>query len=86
MSRFLFALVALSTPAIASAAASGAAQYSTSCASCHGADGKKGNIVIAGESAAKVTKALDGHTPPMTNLKLTAEQISAVANYVAGMK
>lgn len=63
----------------------GAAQYGTSCASCHGADGKKDGD-IAGDTAAKVTLALDSHAPPMADLKLTATQISAVANYVAGMK
>lgn len=85
MSRALVCLLMLSTPAIAAAAASGASQYATSCASCHGADGKKGNA-IAGDSAAKVTTALDSHLPAMSDLKLSAAQVSAIAGYVAGMK
>jgi nitrate/TMAO reductase-like tetraheme cytochrome c subunit len=74
------------TPApLLAGAQDGAAQYRTSCASCHGSDGKTGTA-IAGDTAAKVTRVLDSHSPPMTDLKLTATQISAVANYVAGMK
>ena len=76
-------------------AADGAALYESNCASCHGASGAGDTPVgsamsiptITGKSAADVAKHVmeaANHVAPKG--KLSAEELEAVAQYVAGLK
>ncbi|MGA8892390.1 MAG: c-type cytochrome, partial [Anaeromyxobacteraceae bacterium] len=58
-----------------------------SCAACHGAAGKGGSgPAIAGKPADVVAAVVDMHPKPMNEIKLSADEVKAVAGYVAAMK
>ena len=83
-------LASLATPAAARAAESGLVIFHTQCSRCHGADGR-GRAVFATpnmrESSLTATQMeqviADGRAKmPSFKLKLTAEELKAVAGYV----
>jgi mono/diheme cytochrome c family protein len=85
MTRSILVLLALSLSAPA-VAADGAAIYKKYCASCHGASGEGGSgVAVAGKQAAFVKEVVEFHPPPMNKLKLPADDLDAVAKYVAGL-
>jgi cytochrome c553 len=83
-------------------AADGKAIYDTQCKSCHGADGKMKALgksaPLAGQSAAVVEKDLEGYKAGTLNKygmggvmkgnasKLSADDMKAVASYIATLK
>jgi mono/diheme cytochrome c family protein len=86
MTRSILLVLALSLSAPA-VAADGAAVYKKHCASCHGASGQGGSgVAVAGKAAAFVKEVVEFHPPPMTKLKLPADEVDAVARFVAGLK
>jgi len=79
----VFVALSLSAPAVA---ADGAAVYKKLCASCHGPSGEGGSgVAVAGKAAAFVKEVVEFHPPPMTKLKLPADELDAVSKYVAGL-
>jgi cytochrome c len=92
MKRVSIVLVALammmSTAAFADDAAAGL--YKAKCSGCHGAagEGKIGPKIAGSAAVADVLtnggKTKAPHTKPFANL--TADQVKAIADYVAGLK
>jgi mono/diheme cytochrome c family protein len=86
MTRAILLVLALSA-AVPASAADGAAVYQKHCASCHGPSGKGGSgVAVAGKAAAFVKEVVEFHPPPMTKLKLAADDLDAVSKYVASLK
>ena len=86
MTKTLLAALAIlaAAPALA---ADAAALYKLNCAACHGAAGKGGSgPAIAGKPADVVAAVVDMHPKPMNEIKLSADEVKAVAGYVAAMK
>jgi cytochrome c len=91
-------LALLAIPLAAWAAEDGAALYKTKCAGCHAAAGEgkaatkipalKGTALAADKIAEFLTKGAEGkrapHAKPVTGL--TAEQATAIAAFVKGLK
>jgi mono/diheme cytochrome c family protein len=83
-------LAALAVPPAARAAESGLVIFHTQCSRCHGADGRGSAVFTTPNmresklSAAEMAKVVaDGRGKmPSFKLKLTAEEIEAVAGYV----
>jgi mono/diheme cytochrome c family protein len=95
MKRYIVVLAALIALSSVAWAEDGAALYKQNCAMCHGAagEGKSGpSLQKTSLSAAQVTdvltKGMEGKKPPHNKpySKLTADQASAVATYVASLK
>lgn len=62
----------------------GAALYATNCAVCHADDGT-GNAIgpnVVGTSASEITESI-ANVESMQNISLTAEEITAVATFLA---
>ena len=86
MTKTLLAALAIlaAAPALAVDAA---ALYESNCAACHGAAGKGGSgPAIAGKPADVVAAVVDMHPKPMNAIKLSADEVKAVAGHVAAMK
>jgi len=86
MKKLLLAVLATlaAAPALA---ADAAALYKTNCAACHGAAGKGGSgPAIAGKPADVVAAVVNMHPKPMNEIKLSADEVKAVAGFVAAMK
>jgi mono/diheme cytochrome c family protein len=90
MKRFTIVLAAMAmVMSTAAFAEDGAAIFKAKCAMCHGAMGEgksapaiKGNTMVADVLTNGGKKA--PHAKPMSSL--TADQVKAVATYVAGLK
>jgi mono/diheme cytochrome c family protein len=74
--------------AVPARAADAAANYQKHCAMCHGANGRGGTATppIAGMAAGKVAKAVTDHPSPMQKTGMSADEISEMGRYVAGLK
>jgi mono/diheme cytochrome c family protein len=89
MKRVSIVLVALAM-STAVFAQDGAALYKAKCSGCHGAagEGKMGPKIAGSTAVSDVLntggKAKAPHTKPFANL--SADEIKAVADYVAGLK
>ena len=89
MKRVSIVLLALAM-STAAFAADGAALFKAKCSGCHGANGEgKMGPKIAGSTAVSDVLTNGGktkapHTKPFANL--TADDIKAIADYVAGLK
>ena len=89
MKRVSIVLLAL-TMSTAAFAADGAALFKAKCSGCHGANGEgKMGPKIAGNTAVADVLTNGGktkapHTKPFANL--TADEVKAIADYVAGLK
>ena len=98
MSRLvvLVAVIALllfvAVPNLSWAAEDGAALYKTNCAGCHKPDASGNPAIKApalkGKTATDVQKAIntDPKHAAVKNKKLTAEQLTAVGDYLKGLK
>ncbi len=87
MKNILIAAFVLSF-STAAFAADGAAIFASKCKSCHGADAKGAKMApnaIAGTDAAAVKKAVTEGKGKMKPVKISAEDVDAVAAYVAGL-
>ena len=91
MKRFSMVLVAVAmTMSTAAFAADGAALFTAKCAGCHGKEGEgKIGPKIAGSTAVADVLTNGGktkapHTKPFANI--TADDVKAIADYVAGLK
>lgn len=81
----LTAILALAVPVFA---ADGAAVYKAKCAMCHGADGSKNapNLAkLSEKETADVTAKGKGKMPAYEG-KLSAEEVTAVAQYMKSLK
>ena len=89
MKRVSIVLIALAM-STAAFAADGAALFKAKCSGCHGAAGEgKMGPKIAGSTAVSVVltngvKTKAPHTKAFANL--TADEVKAIADYVAGLK
>jgi mono/diheme cytochrome c family protein len=89
MKRVSIVLLALAM-STAAFAADGAALYKAKCSGCHGAngEGKMGPKIAGNTTVADVLttggKTKAPHTKPFANL--TADEVKAIADYVAGLK
>ena len=89
MKRVSIVLVALAM-STAVFAADGAALFKSKCAGCHGpnGEGKMGPKIAGNTGVADVLtnggKTKAPHTKPFANL--TADEVKAIADYVAGLK
>ena len=85
-------LLFVALPNLSWAAEDGAALYKANCSVCHKADASGNPAMKApalkGKTAADVQKAID--TDPkhvaIKNKKLSAEQLTAIGNYLQGLK
>lgn len=97
MKKF-FALAIVATMAMPLFAADGAASYKAKCAGCHGADGSKAmpamgvkpinTADVKGKGAATLNTEISngvGKMPAFSG-KLSADEISAVVDYVLALK
>jgi mono/diheme cytochrome c family protein len=86
MKRLFLAVLAILV-AVPVLAADAAALYKSTCAACHGAAGKGGSgPAIAGKPADVVAAVVNMHPKPMNEIKLSADEVKAVAAFVAAMK
>lgn len=89
MKRISILLVAMAMMSIGAFAQDGAALYKAKCAGCHGAAGEgKMGPKIAGNAGVADVLTNGGkkgpHSKPMAGL--SADEVKAVADYVAGLK
>jgi mono/diheme cytochrome c family protein len=77
-------------PSLSWAAEDGAALYKANCSACHGADaaGKPAMKApaVKGKSAAELTKAMDNPKHAAVAKKVNADQLKAIADYLATLK
>jgi len=80
----------IALPNLSWAAEDGAALYKANCSACHGADaaGKPAMKAPAlkGKSAADLTKAMENPKHASVAKKVNAEQLKAIADYLATVK